>query len=309
MPAIFISYRREDSAGYAGRLFDRLKEEFGHSHVFWDVSGSIEPGEPFDRAIERAIDSCDALLAVIGQRWLTSTDEAGKRRIEDPDDYVHLELSMALRREVRVIPVLVQRAAMPHIEDLPQDLRPLALHQAVELSDNRWDFDVSQLIDTLRKALDRPKAWRVPRWTKAAAVSVLLIAGGFGIWKVWPDGHMPPPPPPIESKIQIPAFFLGKWSGEARGFILEQLPASAYRLTLTIRSTKSFVTGPTVAGNCSAVLVPTDKNDTSITFREESIEGPCTAGRVKISKIDDSSINYESDVGFVVVRGTLHKIE
>lgn len=180
MPAIFVCYRREDSAGHAGRLFDRLQEHFGRGNVFWDVSGSIEPGEPFGMAIGRALGSCDALLAVIGEQWLMGTDAAGRRRLEAPDDYVRLEIATALQRGIRVIPVLVQHAAMPRAEDLPQVLQPLAQYQAVELSDNRWDFDVAQLIGSLEKALGPPRAPGTARWMKAAgtiaAVTGLVVA-------------------------------------------------------------------------------------------------------------------------------------
>jgi len=152
MSGIFISYRREDSAGHSGRLFDRLRERFGKDHVFMDVS-AIEPGVDFVEAIDHAVGSCDALIVVIGRKWLTCTDAAGNRRLDDPKDFIRLETAAALRREIRVIPVLIQDAAMPTEKDLPEDLLKLARRQAIEISDGHWDSDTEALIETLVKVL------------------------------------------------------------------------------------------------------------------------------------------------------------
>lgn len=152
MGGIFISYRREDTAGHAGRIFDRLKEKFGQDKVFMDVSG-IEPGIDFVEAIDQAVGSCDALLVIIGKKWIACTDASGKRRLDDPKDFIRLETSTALRRDIRVIPVLVQDAAMPGEGDLPDDLKKLARRQATEIDDTHWDSDTSQLIETLVKVL------------------------------------------------------------------------------------------------------------------------------------------------------------
>lgn len=152
MPGIFISYRREDTAGHAGRIYDRLREQFGRGTVFMDVAG-IEPGVDFVEAIDRAVGSCDALLVIIGNRWLTCTDAAGRRRLEDPHDFIRLETAVALKRGIRVIPVLVQDAAMPTEKDLPDDLKLLARRQATEIGDTHWDSDTEQLVETLAKLL------------------------------------------------------------------------------------------------------------------------------------------------------------
>lgn len=148
MSGIFISYRREDAAGHAGRLYDRLRERFGTDTVFIDVSG-IEAGTDFVQAIERAVGSCDVLLIVIGRAWLSCADAGGRHRLEDADDFVRLEIVTALHREVRVIPVLIDGAPMPSAEALPDELKPLIRRQAVELRNSRWDVDVQGLITTL----------------------------------------------------------------------------------------------------------------------------------------------------------------
>src|SRR5574341_1955028 len=125
MAGIFISYRREDTAGHAGRLFDRLRARFGRERVFMDVEG-IEAGADFVEAIEGAVGSCDVLLAMIGKEWLRCTDRSGRRRLDDPHDFIRLETAAAFRRKVRVIPVLVEDADIPGPDDLPEDLKPLA---------------------------------------------------------------------------------------------------------------------------------------------------------------------------------------
>lgn len=145
---IFLNYRRDDSSGHAGRLYDDLTERLGDYDVFIDID-KIDPGADFVDVIENALDSCDVVLALIGRQWLSITDARGQRRIEDPNDYVRLELEAALARGMRVIPVRVQGSAMPSSVDLPEGLRSLARRQAVELSDTRWHHDVGALVTKL----------------------------------------------------------------------------------------------------------------------------------------------------------------
>jgi flagellar biosynthesis/type III secretory pathway M-ring protein FliF/YscJ len=121
---VFISYRRDESAGYAGRIADSFTEQFGEDRVFRDID-SIEPGLDFAEAIESAVGSSDVLIAVIGRNWLTATDPAGRKRLEDANDYVRLEIDAALQRNIRVIPLLVQGGSMPSADELPDDLAPL----------------------------------------------------------------------------------------------------------------------------------------------------------------------------------------
>lgn len=150
MPVIFISYRRDDSAGHAGRLFDRLREHFGKDHVFLDVVG-IDAGVDFVDTLDKAVGSCDVLLAVIGREWLTCCDKQGRRRLDDANDFIRAEISAALKRNVRVVPVLVEGAEMPPTEALPEELKRLTRRQAVELRDSRWDADVAALISALER--------------------------------------------------------------------------------------------------------------------------------------------------------------
>ncbi len=155
MKGIFISYRREDTAGYAGRLYDRLAAYFGPDRVFMDVEG-IEPGVDFVDALERAVGSCEVLIVLIGKDWLVA-DGAGKRRLDDPADFVRIETAAALARNIRVVPVLVDDAEMPRANQLPADMASLARRQALELSHKQWDATSSELIQTLEKILNAGK--------------------------------------------------------------------------------------------------------------------------------------------------------
>ena len=151
--AIFISYRRDDAEGHAGRLFEDLAEHFGKASVFMDVTG-IEPGRDFRHVIEQQVASCGVLLAVIGKSWLTATDAEGRRRLEDPYDFVRLETEAALKRDIPVVPVLVHGAHMPRPEQLPDVLTNLAFRNSVELTHARWGSDVQLLIDALLPYVD-----------------------------------------------------------------------------------------------------------------------------------------------------------
>lgn len=155
--SIFINYRRNDSEGEAGRLFDDLVSHFSDESVFMDVA-AIEPGRDFRKAIDQSIANCDALLALIGLEWLEAKNATGGRRLDDPNDFVRIELASALRRDIPVIPVLVRGAKMPHVEQLPEDLKELAYRNAVELTHPRWKSDVQVLIRSLRAVVGEPWA-------------------------------------------------------------------------------------------------------------------------------------------------------
>ena len=157
MSAIFISYRREDAEGQAGRLFEALKAHFGQDAVFMDVAG-IKPGRDFRKAIDSNVASCDALLAVIGKGWLSAKDATGQRRLDDVNDFVRLETISALKRDIPVVPVLVQAAEMPRKDQLPPEMEELAYRNAVELTHARWASDVQVLIQALEEIVKKPVA-------------------------------------------------------------------------------------------------------------------------------------------------------
>jgi hypothetical protein len=151
-PKVFISYRRQETAAYAGRLYDAMAPRFGEANVFMDVD--LEPGIDFVERITEAVGGCHVLLVIMGPRWATAEDEDGAVRIAEPGDFVRLEVATALKRpDVTVIPVLVGGAQMPHGEDLPQDIAPITRRNALELSDSRWRYDVGRLTKTLDQLL------------------------------------------------------------------------------------------------------------------------------------------------------------
>jgi hypothetical protein len=179
---IFISYRREETAYPAGWLFDRLASRYGDGQVFKDVD-SIQLGDDFVEVITRAVGSCDVLLVLIGNEWLTITDAYGRRRLDNPDDFVRLEIEAALTRNVRVIPILVDGARMPRADELPDNLARLVRRQALDLSPARFDFDTGRLL----KVVDRTLA-EVRTAQEDAATTIAPAAEA-------PDPSMIEPPP------------------------------------------------------------------------------------------------------------------
>jgi formylglycine-generating enzyme required for sulfatase activity len=210
MSRIFISYRREDSAGYAGWLYERLSERFGQGKIFMDIA-TIEFGLDFVEVIEKAVGSCDVLIALIGRQWLTVTDAAGHRRLDDPGDFVRLEIATALDRNIRVIPVLVQGATMPHSTDLPNALKKLSHRHALEISDTRFDYDVTRLIETLEMVARveegaMPFWQKVPLWAWGTIGGIVLLAVVGGI--LLTDTPIPPTPTPLPAPpgmVYVPA--------------------------------------------------------------------------------------------------------
>jgi TIR domain/Bacterial SH3 domain len=197
---IFINYRRGDDPGYTGRLFDRLQDAFAPEQLFLDVD-NIAPGLDFVRVLDERVAECDVVLAVIGKGWLDARDAKGARRLEDPDDFVRIEIAAALSQDKRVIPVLVGDAPMPRPDELPEALRPLARRNAVRLTHERFRADMQGLIKALQLALGEihghgatPAATKVkpavprrnpfrPAAVVLGALAVLLIAGGAWFWR------------------------------------------------------------------------------------------------------------------------------
>ena len=177
MRAIFISYRRDDSEGEAGRLFDDLVRAYGEDSVFMDVTG-IEPGLDFRKAIDANVAGCGVLLAMIGPTWATVKDAEGNLRLNSPDDFVRLEIASALKRGIAVIPVLVHSAKMPPLDALPDDLKDLRYRNSVELTHARWNSDVALLTTALKSYVSVKKSQETE--TVHATVPVQLPAPGAG---------------------------------------------------------------------------------------------------------------------------------
>lgn len=198
MSQIFISYRREDSAGHAGRLEDALERHFGARNVFRDVE-DLPPGQPFPAALQARLRSADLVLVLIGPRWLDA-ERDGVRRLSLPDDYVRMEVARALDMGIPVVPVLLDEAAMPRADALPADLRPLVQRHAVRVSDAGWTDDVARLVNALHAELGGARRLSMVRRRVLGALAVLALAGGA--W--W--AFAPPPVP----------FPVGAWQAEVR---------------------------------------------------------------------------------------------
>ena len=150
---IFINYRRGDEPGFTQALLGRLEQAFPAERLFIDVD-NIPPGEDFVRMLELQVAQCDAMLTVIGNNWLDAADERGGRRLDNPNDFVRIEIESALKLGKRVIPVLVHQARMPHPDELPEAIRPLSQRNAVRLTHERFRSDVQGLIKALQGAIE-----------------------------------------------------------------------------------------------------------------------------------------------------------
>lgn len=186
---IFVSYRRQDASGEAGRLVDHLQEIYGEDSVFLDVE-TLEAGLDFVQAIDKALNSCKVFIAMIGPYWANLKDSEGNPRIFHDGDFIRIEIAAALKRNIRVIPVLVNGAVMPTPEQLPEDLQALTRRHAQELSSSRWKYDCDQLVSVLDKIIEpisKPKSEPEPLTPKPIAPkqktwlgkNYLWIIGGF----------------------------------------------------------------------------------------------------------------------------------
>lgn len=185
--SIFISYRRDDTAGYGGRLHEALCTHFGNHRVFRDID-AIQPGTDFARRIDEAVADAEVVVVLIGRDWLTIAGRTGRRRLDDPDDFVCLEIASALDRGVPVIPVTVEEAEVPAPSDLPEPIEALGRLQGIELSEERWRYDVGRLVSRLDEVVDTPAAPSmqegpsprtgtvpaIPRWKELRRLAVLI---------------------------------------------------------------------------------------------------------------------------------------
>lgn len=157
---VFISYRVQDTSGETGRLVDALKNHFEEDQIFMDID-KIEPGVDFTEVLSHSLDTCDVMLAIIGPNW-QGRDSNNLSRIKKPDDWVRLELSTALKRNIRVVPVLVDGASLPDVNELPEDLEGLSRRQTYEISNKRWRYDTEQLIHFLQHNIGVKPKRQVP---------------------------------------------------------------------------------------------------------------------------------------------------
>jgi len=175
---IFINYRRDDAGGFAGRLSDTLADYFGRDRVFRDVT-DIDYGHDFEQVIDQKLSESGAVVVLIGDKWTSVTNKEGKRRLDDPGDYVCREISAALQSAVPVIPVLIGDATMPRKDELPEMLGELTRRNAMTITDERWDFDITRLAKVL--AIDVPGSvvQRKLDVLKSMALLLLFASGTF----------------------------------------------------------------------------------------------------------------------------------
>jgi len=178
MAGIFVSYRRDDSRDIAGRLVDRLRQDYAAEQLFLDID-AIPAGTNFETVLADRLKVCDVLLAVIGPQWANAQGASGKRRLDEPDDFVRREVAAALQRnDVRVIPLLVSGATMPRAENLPDDLKPLAGRQSYELRYERFNADANDLIAQLAAVVRPTGRRRFGKWAIPLGVLAVLVAAG-----------------------------------------------------------------------------------------------------------------------------------
>ncbi|MEW8049499.1 MAG: toll/interleukin-1 receptor domain-containing protein [Candidatus Thiodiazotropha sp.] len=205
-----MSYRREDSADVTGRIHDRLVEHFGESAVFMDVD-DIPLGVDFTRYIDEKVGQCEVFLAVIGRDWLSATNEEGNRRLDQPGDYVRIELQSALKRNIPIIPLLVRRASMPEADELPESIREISKRNGMHVrADPDFRTDCDRLIEGLERdrtgkrpivsSRNRSVAKKPKRRYKPLAMGVLGIAvvGVLIGFFVWYSGSTGPAPAIVE---------------------------------------------------------------------------------------------------------------
>jgi hypothetical protein len=210
MSGVFLSYRRDDSAGFAGRLADGLEAEFGAGSVFRDVD-DIRPGDDFQLAIDSQLRSVDAVLVLIGPRWLEARID-GARRLDEPADFVRQEVATALASGKPVIPLLVGGALMPGEADLPAPLAGLARRQAVVLSDGGWQGDVARLVASLRPLLGRRPGAAENSRRRLVGGAALLVALGLALLWLRPPA---PAPEPVAQGGQATAI-AGHWAAPVK---------------------------------------------------------------------------------------------
>src|SRR6516165_9115287 len=149
---VFISYRRDDSAGHAGRVHDRLEREFGRDLLFMDVD-AVPLGVNFVKVLSEEVAKCDVLLAVIGPKWLNARDEDGNRRLDNPHDFVRIEIGAALQRNILVIPILLDGAKVPKANQLPKDLEELSIRNGLDVRHASFHTDIDRLVRSLKGQL------------------------------------------------------------------------------------------------------------------------------------------------------------
>jgi len=179
---VFVSYRRDDSKAEAGRIYDHLAKHYGRRKIFMDVD-TIEPGSDFFDVLERAVSECSVLVAVIGPSWLNAQNSEGKRRLDDPEDLVRAEIAAALKRNIRVVPVLVDGASMPKSSDLPSDVMAITRRHAISITHERFASDAEALVQTIKKTSSGTRSNVMAR----SALALTVVSGLAAATMYWSE--------------------------------------------------------------------------------------------------------------------------
>jgi hypothetical protein len=259
---VFISYRRQDSAGHAGRVQDRLQREFGPNLVFMDVD-AIPLGTNFSKVLHEEVAKCGVLLAVIGPNWPDSRDEHGNRRLDDPNDFVRIEIAAALQRNIPVIPILLDGATIPKANQLPEDLKELASRNGLEIRHASFHDDMTRLIRGLKGPVDQA----------GAAEGVHLVGGGASEFPTKPhvaQSHLKD----VQGTDGLWGFLRDKRNQQVLGWLGGGLVVAATGLWVAFvyffpppnsREAKSPVPAVNVQADCSAIAIGGNVTGTTIT--------------------------------------------
>jgi hypothetical protein len=278
---IFLNYRREDTRGYAGRLYDRLSSHFSEEQIFRDID-AIPAGLDYLDYVERVVGQCDMMLVLIGETWISIKDAQGRRRLDNPRDLVRLEIAAALERNIPVIPVLIQGASMPVEEDLPGQIQGLARRNALEMSDSHWNYDWERLTRALDQLAERPppkphptqsvdrEVHQTPESTESSDPTASHIQTADRAHHKWPTGR----PVVLASAAVLP---------------LMLLLTAGY---LVARNAGSRSGGE--QGNSATSSAPTGTNTTTTSHGMGANTGGTTAGKAFPNTSERQLLNYVS---------------
>jgi uncharacterized protein len=247
---IFISYRREDSAATAGRLHDRLAETFGRANLFIDVD-NLPAGVDFAKYLNEQVANCDIFLCTVGPNWLNAKDDDGRRRLDQADDFVRVEIAAALNRDIPVIPVLVDGARLPRGGELPDDIAPLIRRQYVEVRNSHFGRDADALTQEIRKILKEKRSALSPVLLTTIGTVALLMFGSIGTYY-------------LARKVSWPWIYSGTPSSSSKELPRQEasksLPPKQIPISASLPEPKQGPTSPqqTVAGGASHPDLVTD---------------------------------------------------
>jgi TIR domain len=260
MTKVFLCYRREDSGGYAGRIQDQLAQALGSDVLFMDVD-AIPLGVNFVRVLHDEVAKCDVLLAVIGRNWLDARDEDGNRRLENPNDFVRVEIGAALQRNIPVVPILLDGARIPDVRQLPKELGELSFRNGIDVRLASFHNDVSRLIRGLKAQLNidikRRQEIGFLAFFCAIGSGLLYIPFALFFFSVW---HLAATEAPSSAPIDPDAFLTSVvlstllWMGCGAGAGVRSLQHGVLLAGAAWSILVFFLTGPLLGGSSFAFM-------------------------------------------------------